>query len=211
MKKIIFWIVLGTVLTGCYGEQFAQLQKDNAQLQEQNRRMWAAISGKQPSAATAAQPPSGPVVDQRVQTTVAIGRQQHGPYVGFVGEQDRHVSRGRKVKIVNRVCDDGGRDGGLNCPETALNTWMTFSIDEQVAYCDSGFIHPRMQISLLGPNQSCWVEIGATREVQLKIRFFRNNGGGEGWHDFDATPYKTIYLTLKVGNGPVTKTIDETY
>jgi len=67
-----------------------------------------------------------------------------------------------------------------------------------------------MQVSLLLPQQSCYLELGAVRTIKLRIQLYRNNGNPWSYLDLDTTPYKTAYVTVTVGNGIKTLTFDET-
>lgn len=220
MSKLITILTIA-LLTGCYGSQFAQMRQDNAELKDQNRRLWAKLEKSRPGERTdktSTQTPGGSAtVGQQVQTGAMAVRQKHGVYMGAVGEVPRQITQGRKLKVTNLICDDNDRDGGLNCRdadqngEPDYNTWMSFSVvGDGPVICDSGFVHPDMQVSMLLPQQSCYLELGAVRTIKLRIQLYRNNGNPWNYLDLDTTPYKTAYVTVTVGNGIKTMTFDET-
>jgi len=210
---IVLFVALST---GCY----AHAKQDGptyAQLQEENRRLRAEYAKRQQQA------PQGPATGAPQTTQVVQGstgamwaRQRHGVYMGTVGAQPRQVTQGRKLKLDNQVCDGGSRNTWSKCWDADdngspdLNTWLAFEIDGQPVVCDSGFFHPESQVSLLPPGQSCHVEVGRSRTVQLTIKAYRNSGTAS-YVMLDSTPYASSLRTVSVGDRNIaTFGIDET-
>lgn len=222
--KNVFIALIFTLVTGCVSNaRIDTLEKRLAASEDQNRRLRQAnADGYRPPGAPAlpSANPTPPAVGnpmvgmgQQGSTGVVWARQQHGVYMGTVGEQPRQMTQGRKIKVTNLVCDEDSRgficdDRDLN-GEADFNTWLSFTIDGQPAVCDSGFFHPTMSVSMLLPQQACFVEIGAVRKVKLTIRFYRNNGNPWTYAELDTTPYKTITKIITVPNGMYELQVEE--
>lgn len=209
MKSIA--IVL-TLLTGCYGSQMAELRRQNAELAEQNRRLWSArpddasTDSKAPRLTQPMTPPAGGVSNpgQRNQTGAMVARQQHGIYMGTVGAQARQVTKGSKLRLDNHVCDRGSRNVWSQCADADrdgapdFNTYLAFQIDGQPVVCDSTFVHPDTGEVLLAPGQTCFVELGRSSVVNLTIRAYRNFGTSAAIM-LDAAPDASSHRRVDVG------------
>ncbi|MEK7545850.1 MAG: hypothetical protein AAB554_02115 [Patescibacteria group bacterium] len=224
MKNVLIATII-VLSVGCVSNaRYAAMERRNAELERKDlewRRANAKRDGYRPPGAPQlpTADPTLPAVNDgmmgggQASTGAMWARQKHGVYMGTVGEQPRQVTQGRKIKVTNQVCDDGAR--GFVCDDVDLNgepdfnTWLSFEIDDQPAVCDSGVFHPQMQVSMLLPLQTCFVEIGAARMVKLKIRFFRNNGNPWSYAMLDATPYKTITKVYTIANGTAKLTVEE--
>lgn len=223
--KNVFIALIVALVSGCVSNaRIETLEKRLADSEEQNKRLRQAnADGYQPPGAPSlpSKDPGGPAVagnpmmgmGAQGSTGVMWARQKHGVYMGAVGQMPRQATQGRKIKVTNQVCDDGAR--GFVCEDRDdngapdFNTWLSFEIDDQPAVCDSGFFHPEMQVSLLLPLQSCYVEFGASRKAKLTIRFYRNNGNPYTYADLDSTPYKTITKIVTLPNGLFSLTVEE--
>ena len=218
MKNVFIAAIIAIVSTACAtgsNKRLDALERRNAELADENLRFRRDYAQRQQAEGKPAAPQGAASVAQAPQgsTGTMWARQKHGVYMGTVGEQPRQVTQGRKIKVTNQVCDDGAR--GFVCDdvdqngEPDFNTWLSFEIDGQPAICDSGVFHPQMQVSMLLPLQTCFVEIGAARKVKLKIRFFRNNGNPWTYAMLDSTPYKTITKVYTIANGTASLTVEE--
>lgn len=201
MKNIIL-IAIATLSTACISAaRYEQLERQNAELLEQNRRQRTLPAAPQKTPTPAVNTATG----GQVSTGVMWTRQKHGVYMGTVGAQARQVTQGRKLQLDNQVCDRGSRDMWSTCMDTDdngspdLNTWLAFEIDGQPVVCDSGFYHPESKVSLLPPGQSCYVELGRSRTVKLTVKAYRNSGTSS-YIMLDSTPYSSAFHTLSVGN-----------
>lgn len=222
MKNVILFVIV-SALSGCYGAQIDQLKRQNAQLAEQNKRLRQAnADGYRPPGAPSlpSERPVPPAVGSPMMgmgqgaTGAMWARQPHGVYMGTVGGAPRQVTQGRKLKLHNQVCDGGSRtmwdcgDADENgSPD--YNTWLAFRIDGNPVVCDAGFVHPDTGESLLPPGQTCFVELGASRTVDLTIKAYRNSGNA-AYVMLDASP-RTAYKKVSVGDRNVAYYgIDET-
>lgn len=226
--KNVFIALIVALVSGCVSNaRIETLEKRLADSEEQNKRLRQAnADGYQPPGAPAlpSKDPAPPAVAGNAMmgmggqgsTGAVWAYQKHGVYVGTVGETARQVTQGRKIKLDNQVCDSGSRNVWSQCWDADdngspdLNTWLAFEIDGQPVVCDSGFIHPEAQVSLLPPGQSCYVELGRARSVKLTIKAYRNSGTAS-YVMLDSAPYATSYRTVSVGNRNVASYgIDET-
>jgi len=223
MKNLLI-VLIACLASACVSAgSYSALQRRNAELEQrdlQRRQENARRDGYRPPGAPGmpSADPHGPSVQGggmvgQGQGGAMWARRQHGPYMGAVGEYPRQMTQGRKIKVTNLVCDDGAR--GFVCEdrdqngEPDFNTWLAFQIDGFPVLCDSGAVHPVMNVTMLMPNQSCFVEFGAAKTVKLKVLFFRNNGNPWTVADVDATPYKTITKVYKVSNGVMRLDVEE--
>lgn len=220
MRSIFIAAIIACVSTACVSganTRLDTLERQNAELAEQNRRLRLEFAKSEQARKDPAETGEAKVAQAPQGSTGTMwARQKHGTYMGAVGEQPRQVTQGRKIKVTNMICDDNGRSGGKCLDndgngEDDYNTWLSFEIDGQPVVCDSGVFHPVMQVSMLLPQQSCFIEIGAVRNVKVKVREYRNNGNPWSYIELDTTPYATFYLPMKVGNGIATAVIDETF
>lgn len=228
MKNVLI-VLFAVLVTGCVSNaRIETLEKRLADSEEQNRRLRKAnADGYRPPGAP--QLPSERPVPPAVGSPMAGGMmggqqgahgaawayQRHGVYMGTVGDQSRQVTQGRKIRLDNQVCDGSSRDVWSTCKDADengspdLNTWLAFEIDGQPVICDSGFIHPEAQVSLLPPGQTCHVEVGRSSSVKLTIKAYRNSGHAT-YIMLDSVP-RTSMRRVSVGDRNVTYFgIDET-
>jgi hypothetical protein len=212
MNKII--LILTVSLVGCYGSQINQIQRENALLREQiglllsnsEKKNDIAINESSPTISRATDSPSNRKPEKvTIATTGAmIARGQPKVYLGTVGAQPRQVTMGRKIRLDNFVCDRKSRDVWSNCLDMDRNgspdhnTYLSFEIDGQPVVCDSGFDHPQTHQALLGPTQTCFVELGRMSIVHLKIMAYRNFGTPTAVM-LDAAPDFSSSKTVDVG------------
>ena len=198
MKKIILTLIVS--LTGCYGAQISQLEKQNAELMDQNRRLWAA-KGDSASSPTAQAPAPAPMPaayqgGMQVRTAVMAARRQHGPYMGATGAQPRQMTQGSKIRTDNTVCDNGSRGVWSRCEDADrngypdFNSFLAYRIDNQPAIFDTPYVHPDTGESLLAPQQTAYVELGANCIVDVTVEQYRNVGTPQS-PMFGPTPNRT--------------------
>lgn len=102
---------------------------------------------------------------------VVIG--ERSSYLCVTGLDPRQVRKGRLLKLVNNYCD-GRRDGGLNCADNDFDghadneSYLAFEIDGKPVATDTQ--------GVLRPNQTCYVDVGRARQVNLTVMRFANIG-----------------------------------
>ncbi len=189
MHKLLYMIIAAALAsTGCLGTLSSSERAELARLRQKDydaRVQRAREDGYRPPGApqmpaTSPKPPdvSGSFASGNASgaqsgyaTGVAVVRGEYAVYVGTVGSEPRQVTIGRKLKLVNHVCDGGSRNSGLGCADADndgyadFNTVLAFELEGKPVVCGSQ--------GLLMPNQTCFVEVGRNRRLTLTVKRHR--------------------------------------